>query len=276
MEMRQHDRRQPRLVAVGHAVEEQRNVVPALDPVVDRIGFGVRRVRPVVAFNPVFVHQTGEKVGEIVVEGGADVGAGEEREVVDPSERLPEAEYRFRQPFGGRVEAEGAAVPLQPALAHDAFEEHSPGSVQERIDVVLIADMHEGMAAIRQPEPARRGLGKVDREPVPVGEPEARPHHQRAVRARFDPHVLAQAFAQEGLERVGVDVHNGSPGWSCSATIPPKWKSSTAPGFRPSSRTSDVIYTSSPAATRSACNAGISAGTRPSTTDHTISSSIPR
>ena len=58
VEMRQHDRRQPRFVPVGHTVQKQRDVVPALDAVVHGVSLRIRHFRFVVSLDFRFVYET--------------------------------------------------------------------------------------------------------------------------------------------------------------------------------------------------------------------------
>ena len=75
---------------------------------------------------------------------------------------------------------------------------------------MLVADMHEGVAAVRQAQAARGRLCQMEGIAVAVREAEMRAQHELAVRALIDTHVLTEAFAQEAPERSNVKSHRGS------------------------------------------------------------------
>ena len=77
---------------------------------------------------------------------------------------------------------------------------------------MLVADVHERVPAVREPESARCRLGQANRIAVSVWELEVRPQHQRAVRAPFDSHVFAEALTQEFPQGVDVERHGNSLG----------------------------------------------------------------
>ena len=211
MEVREHDRGQPRLVPVWHPVQEQGCVELALDPVVDAVRLGTRKcLGQVVRLHLLLVDQALQYLGEVVVKRRLDPGSGEQGQVVHARQRLAEAEYGFRKSLDGCVEAEGAALPFHSHFGHDPFEHLSSCSIQERVDIVLVTDVHEGVTAIRQAYATHPGLRHVDRKPVPVGELEVRAQHQCAVGARRQLHVRAQPLAQALLQRVHIKIHRAT------------------------------------------------------------------
>ena len=157
VEVRQHNRCQPRLVLVGYAIQKQWDIVFSLDSIVYRVSLSIWHIRFIIPLHFGLVYQMGEEIFKIVVERGPDIRSGKKRQVIDLGQRLSESKDGLRQPVGSRVETQGAAilVPLQSTFVHDAFEKHPPGSIHEHVDIVLIADVHERVAAVRQPQSTR-------------------------------------------------------------------------------------------------------------------------
>ena len=96
------------------------------------------------------------------------------RSSVDSSDEIrspPTSESLARSTLGGGIDGEHSAVVAYVALADDAFEQHSPCAGQERVDVVLVADVHEGVAMVRQAKASRGRRGQVEGKAVAVGNP---------------------------------------------------------------------------------------------------------
>ena len=55
-------------------------------------------------------------------------------------------------------------------------------SLKERIDVVVVAGVHDGVATVGEAQVAVLRFGHLDRKRVPIGERELRAEHQGAVR----------------------------------------------------------------------------------------------
>ena len=126
------------------------------------------------------------------------------RQVMDPRQRLPEATHGLGQPVQGGVEPEHAAVPFNARFVHDAFEHPSSRTLQARIDVVVVADVHEGVAAVRQAHSARSGFRQMDRKSVSVGKLEVRSQQQCAVGALRQSRFGAEPPAEKPLQCVLV------------------------------------------------------------------------
>ena len=131
------------------------------------------------------------------------------REVVDSRERLPQPMQGLWQPVGRRIQAERAAFSLHTAFGDDALQERSAGAIHERFHIVVVADVHERVAPVRQTQAAGWRFREMDGEPIAIGEAELRAQHQRTIRTSINAHVLAQTFAQVS-ECVFVDGHGAS------------------------------------------------------------------
>ena len=129
---------------------------------------------------------------------------------------LAEPEHRFGQALDGRVEAERAAVPLDARLIHDPLQQLPSRALQERVDVVVVAHVHQGVPPVGQPHTADPGFRHVDGKPVSVGKLEVGAQHQRAVRASGQPHIGAEPLAEKPLQGVVVKSHKAAS--ECRAT----------------------------------------------------------
>ena len=236
VKVRQYDRGQPCLVPVRHPVQEQRDAGPPLYPVVHRICFGVRYFfGHVIGSYLVLVDQAFQQIGQIVVERGSNPRPGQKREVVDPRQRLAEPEDRLGELLDGGIEPERSAILFDTGLAHDAFQHLPARSRQERIDVVVVADVHQGVAPIRQAYATGPRPRDVDGEAVAVGKLEMGVQHQRTIGTFRKPHVLAQPLAEKALQCTGIEIHRGNLGWSYDALSPAMLKSSSRQASAPSS-----------------------------------------
>ena len=118
-------------------------------------------------------------------------------QVVDPRQCLAEAEDRLGELLDGGIEAECAAVSFDTALIRNPFQQLPARSRQERIDVVVVADVHQRVASIGQAHAAGPRFRDVDGETVAVGEFEMGAQHQRPVGTFRELHVLAQPLAEK-------------------------------------------------------------------------------
>ncbi len=208
MEVRQHDRGQPRLVTVRHAVQEQRYVRTPRYSVVHAVRLRIcQPLGRVVGLDAVLVDQARQQLGQVVVERRLDPRSGEECQVMYSGQGLAEPEHRFRQTLDGRVEAERAAVHFQARFVHNPLQQLPSRALQECVDVVVVAHVHQGVTPVGQPHTADPALRHVDRKPVSVGKLEVRAQHQRAVGASGQPHVGAEPLAEKPLQRVVIKSH---------------------------------------------------------------------
>ena len=135
------------------------------------------------------------------------MGPGEQRQVVNPGQCLPEPEDCLGQLLDGGVEAERAAVSFYTRFVDDAFENLSARPLKENVDVVVVADVHERVTTVREPDPTDSGLGHVDGESVSVRKLEVRAQHQGVVRAPGESHFGTETLAEELLHRVDIERH---------------------------------------------------------------------
>ena len=72
---------------------------------------------------------------------------------------------------------ERTAIPLDSSLADDALQQLSPRTFQKRVNIVVVAEVRESMAAIRQANASGTGFRDMHREPVSVGKLKLRTQH---------------------------------------------------------------------------------------------------
>ena len=76
---------------------------------------------------------------------------------------------------------------------------------------MLVADMHQRVAAVAQLDAASRRLGKIDGIVVSVGERERRLQHEHVVVPAVYADVCAQPLAQEPFQLRVIKGHRTSP-----------------------------------------------------------------
>lgn len=67
-------------------------------------------------------------------------------------------------------------------VAQDSLQVVPVVSLEERIDIVVVAGVHDGVATVGEAQVAVFRCGHLDGKRVPVGERELGAEHQRAVR----------------------------------------------------------------------------------------------
>ena len=211
-EVGQHDGRQPCLVAAWNAVEEHGPPVPAGEMVVDRVVVGVRNVgRKVVRIDIVLVQHCEQQAPQILVERGRRPVTAQECQVVDPGQCLTEPEERGRHLIRRCLQGEDAVLFVDAALANNLLAQRGTCALVEGIDVMLVADMHQRVAAVAQPDAAARRFGEIDGIVVSVRERERRFQHEHVVVTPVNADVGAQPLAQQPFQLHVVKGHRTSP-----------------------------------------------------------------
>ena len=100
----------------------------------------------------------------------------------DPHGSLAKTEHRVGQVLRAGVDAEGASMLFDSGVAQDSLQVVPAVSLEERIDIVVVAGVHDGVATVGEAQVAVFRFGHLDGKRVPVGERELGAEHQRAVR----------------------------------------------------------------------------------------------
>ena len=93
--------------------------------------------------------------------------------------------------------------PRYPFFVQDALDEQPPASAQKGVDVVVVADAHDGVSLVGQAY-ATGHFRQVNRITVTVGELEAGAKHQLPVRSLHKAHVRTELLAEPPLERFRI------------------------------------------------------------------------
>ena len=129
-----------------------------------------------------------------------------EREVVDPGEGTAIPKEGVGKAVDGRIQMEHAPIVADSLLGENALDQEPAASGQEGIDVVVVADPHQGVAPVGQAD-AARSFRQVDRVAVAVGELEVGFEHEVAIRTWLHADGSAELLAQSPLEVVRTDGH---------------------------------------------------------------------
>ena len=127
-------------------------------------------------------------------------------EIVDPRQGAAIPKEGVGKVVDGRIQVEHASILAHSFFAQDALDQEPAASSQEGIDVVVVADPHQRVASVGQPDAARR-LRQVDRIAVAVGELEVGFEHQFAVGTSLHADGRAELVAESLLEVVRTDGH---------------------------------------------------------------------
>ena len=91
-------------------------------------------------------------------------------------------------------------------FAQDSLQTRSVFSHKERIDTMVIAGVHNGVAAVGETQVAVFRLCHRYGKPVPVGEGELSAEHQGAIRTSRETDSLRE-FIEQAVCRVKIESH---------------------------------------------------------------------
>ena len=134
-------------------------------------------------------------------------------QVVDLGQGLTEPEKCRGHVIRRHFHREDAFFLVNAALANNLLSQRGTCAVIEGVDIMLVADMHQGVAAIAQLDAAARRFGKIDGIVISVGERERRFQHEHVVVTPVNTDVGAQPLAQQPFQLRVIKGHRSGRWW---------------------------------------------------------------
>ncbi len=147
---------------------------------------------------------------QVFVEGGCHPAAAEEAKVKDLAQGLAKLKHGSAQLVYDDFDGDQPLFAARMMIGKDAMKEIlAVAGFEEIIHIHGVAQVHQRMPAITEPQATRSGGLGHDHQAITIGEAKWRGDGNAAVRARMEQHLLAQAVADRLPQLIGALADGG-------------------------------------------------------------------